>query len=104
REGPIITPLWDIRSIGAGGGWIAWIDDGGSLRVGPKSAGASPGPAAYGLGGKQPTVTDANVVLGRISADLGGKFELDVEAARTASRKLANERKTTNEKKAEAQH
>ncbi|WP_022870470.1 hydantoinase/oxoprolinase family protein [Yaniella halotolerans] len=88
-EMPIITPMLDIRSIGAGGGSIAWIDDGGSLRVGPKSAGASPGPAAYGLGGKQPTVTDANVVLGRISADLGGKFELDVEAARTAISTLA---------------
>src|SRR5699024_10534624 len=81
--------MLDIRSIGAGGGSIAWIDDGGSLRVGPKSAGASPGPAGYGLGGRQPTVTDANVVMGRISADLGWQFELTVEAARTAIRRLA---------------
>src|SRR5690606_15044307 len=65
-ERPVITPMLDIRSIGAGGGSIAWIDDGGSLRVGPQSAGADPGPACYGRGGTQPTVTDANLVLGRI--------------------------------------
>lgn len=100
-EMPIITPMLDIRSIGAGGGSIAWIDDGGSLRVGPKSAGASPGPAAYGLGGTQPTVTDANVVLGRISSDLGGKFELDVEAARTAINLLARRLNTSIEDCAE---
>lgn len=83
-EKPVIVPMLDIRGIGAGGGSIAWIDDGGSLRVGPHSAGASPGPACYGRGGQSPTVTDANLVLGRISADLGGKFSLDVEAARAA--------------------
>lgn len=83
-EKPVIVPMLDIRSIGAGGGSIAWLDDGGSLRVGPHSAGASPGPACYGRGGKRPTVTDANLVLGRISADLGGKFTLDVDAARAA--------------------
>lgn len=80
-ERPIITPMLDIRSIGAGGGSIAWIDDGASLRVGPQSAGADPGPACYGRGGKKPTVTDANLVLGRIDPTLGGKFELDVDAA-----------------------
>jgi N-methylhydantoinase A len=83
-ERPVITPMLDIRSIGAGGGSIAWIDDGGSLRVGPKSAGADPGPACYGRGGTQPTVTDANLLLGRIDPSLGGKLELDVEAATAA--------------------
>jgi hypothetical protein len=71
-ERPVITPMLDIRGIGAGGGSIAWIDDGGSLRVGPQSAGADPGPACYGRGGKKPTVTDANLVLGRIDPTLGG--------------------------------
>ena len=89
-EMPIIVPMLDIRSIGAGGGSIAWIDDGGSLRVGPHSAGAVPGPASYGLGGDKPTVTDANVVLGRISPDLGGKFDLDIEAAKNAIRTVAD--------------
>jgi N-methylhydantoinase A len=80
-ERPIITPMLDIRSIGAGGGSIAWIDDGGSLRVGPQSAGADPGPACYGRGGSAPTVTDANLVLGRIDPTLGGKLRLDRDAA-----------------------
>ncbi len=80
-ERPIITPMLDIRSIGAGGGSIAWIDDGGSLRVGPMSAGAEPGPACYGRGGTEPTVTDANLALGRIDPTLGGKFDLDTDAA-----------------------
>jgi N-methylhydantoinase A len=80
-ERPVITPMLDIRSIGAGGGSIAWIDDGGSLRVGPQSAGADPGPACYGRDGKRPTVTDANLVLGRIDPTLGGKFDLDLDAA-----------------------
>lgn len=88
-ERPVITPMLDIRSIGAGGGSIAWVDDGGSLRVGPKSAGADPGPACYGRGGTQPTVTDANLVLGRIDPSLGGKLELDVEAATAAVRTVA---------------
>jgi N-methylhydantoinase A len=83
-ERPVITPTLDIRSIGAGGGSIAWIDDGGSLRVGPQSAGADPGPASYGRGGTRPTVTDANLVLGRIDPTLGGKLELDLAAAETA--------------------
>jgi N-methylhydantoinase A len=88
-ERPIITPMLDIRSIGAGGGSIAWIDDGGSLRVGPQSAGALPGPACYGRGGTQPTVTDANLLLGRIDPTLGGKFDLDRDAAETAIRTVA---------------
>ena len=81
---PIVTPMLDIRSIGAGGGSIAWIDEGGSLRVGPQSAGSDPGPACYGKGGGQPTVTDANLLLGRLDPTLGGKFQLDEEAARAA--------------------
>ncbi|HWK28393.1 MAG TPA: hydantoinase/oxoprolinase family protein [Solirubrobacter sp.] len=88
-ERPVITPMLDIRSIGAGGGSIAWIDDGGSLRVGPQSAGADPGPACYGRGGTQPTVTDANLVLGRIDPTLGGKLTLDVDAAAEAIRTVA---------------
>ena len=63
---PIATPAIDLVTLGAGGGSIAWVDDGGLLRVGPQSAGAVPGPACYGLGGTEPTVTDANLVLGRI--------------------------------------
>jgi N-methylhydantoinase A len=80
---PIQIPMIDIRTIGAGGGSIAWIDKGGMLRVGPHSAGASPGPACYGSGGTEPTVTDANLVLGRINPHnfLGGTMALDVEAA-----------------------
>src|SRR5262245_13883274 len=76
----------DVKSIGAGGGSIAWIDSGGLLRVGPQSAGAVPGPAAYGLGGTEPTVTDAAVVLGFIDPDyfLGGRIKLDTEQARAA--------------------
>lgn len=81
---PLITPMLDIRSIGAGGGSIAWIDQGGSLRVGPQSAGADPGPACYGRGGTRPTVTDANLVLGRLNSTLSGKFQLDYDAAVTA--------------------
>ena len=67
---PIRTPVIELAEIGAGGGSIAWVDSGGSLRVGPISAGAEPGPAAYGHGGTEPTVTDANLVLGRLSADV----------------------------------
>ena len=76
----------DVRSIGAGGGSIAWIDSGGLLRVGPKSAGAVPGPACYGTGGAEPTVTDAALLLGYLDPDyfLGGRMALDVDAARRA--------------------
>jgi N-methylhydantoinase A len=81
---PIQVPMIDVRTIGAGGGTIAFVDEGGLLRVGPKSAGARPGPACYDKGGTEPTVTDANVVLGRIGASsfLGGEMPLDEGAAR----------------------
>jgi N-methylhydantoinase A len=84
----VAIPMIDIHSIGTGGGSIAWIDEGGALNVGPKSAGSNPGPACYGRGGKQPTVTDANLILGYLSRDTisGGKITLDVEAARDAIR------------------
>ncbi len=88
-EQPIITPMLDIRTIGAGGGSIVWTDDGGSLRVGPQSAGADPGPACYRRGGTLPTVTDANLVLGRIDPTLGGKLDLDLAAARAAIETVA---------------
>jgi N-methylhydantoinase A len=82
----------DVRSIGAGGGSIAWIDAGGLLRVGPQSAGAVPGPACYGAGGDQPTVTDACVVLGWFDPDYfnGGRMKLDASAAHRVVEKLAN--------------
>ena len=85
---PIRTPVIELAEIGAGGGSIAWVDTGGALRVGPVSAGAEPGPAAYGHGGQEPTVTDANLVLGRLSAEsfLGGELRLDVDAAEKAIR------------------
>ena len=90
---PIQIPMIDIRTIGAGGGSIAWIDKGGMLRVGPESAGAEPGPACYGKGGKRPAVTDANVVLGRISPEnfLGGDMKLDKTAAIDAVKSVADE-------------
>ena len=83
---PIRTPVIDLVEIGAGGGSIAWVDSGGVLRVGPQSAGADPGPACYGKGGKEPTITDANLVLGRLNPSyfLGGEIQLDIEAAHRA--------------------
>jgi N-methylhydantoinase A len=88
---PIKIPVVDIVEIGAGGGSIAWIDPAGALKVGPQSAGADPGPACYGWGGTQPTVTDANVIAHRINPDyfLGGRIKLDVERARAALTPLA---------------
>jgi len=85
---PVKIPVLDMIEIGAGGGSIAGLDDRGMLRVGPRSAGASPGPACYGRGGERPTLTDANLVLGYLSADsfLGGRMRLDVDAARHAIR------------------
>jgi N-methylhydantoinase A/oxoprolinase/acetone carboxylase beta subunit len=82
----------DIYTIGAGGGSIAYVDDGGAFRVGPRSAGANPGPAAYGHGGQEPTVTDANLVLGRLDPDnfLGGAMRLDTEAVRRVGGRLAD--------------
>ncbi|MSR14221.1 MAG: hydantoinase/oxoprolinase family protein [Gammaproteobacteria bacterium] len=90
-EIPCIVPMLDIHSVGAGGGSIGWVDEGGSLRAGPRSAGASPGPACYGLGGTQPTITDANLMLGRIEPSLGGKLNLDLAKAETAMAGLASE-------------
>jgi N-methylhydantoinase A len=83
---PFRTPSVAIHTVGAGGGSIAWIDQGGALRVGPRSAGADPGPACYGSGGTEPTVTDAHCVLGHLDPDrqLGGGLELDVGAAEDA--------------------
>lgn len=80
---PLLTPMIDIHTIGAGGGSIAHIDRGGAFRVGPQSAGAVPGPAAYGRGGTEPTVTDANLVLGRLASQdfLGGGMTLDKQAS-----------------------
>jgi len=81
------TPMIEITTIGAGGGSIAWVDRGGLLQIGPESAGSDPGPAAYGLGATRPTVTDANVALGRINAarPIGGKLaSLDIDAAKRA--------------------
>ena len=80
---PVKTPVVDIVTVGAGGGSIAWVDDGGLLRVGPQSAGATPGPACYGRGGKLPTVTDAHLVRGTLQSDsfLGGKMSVDLAAA-----------------------
>ena len=80
---PVALPMLDIHTVGAGGGSIAWRDTGGALRVGPRSAGARPGPAAYGHGGEEPTVTDANLLLGLLGGIAGG-IELDREAASKA--------------------
>jgi len=90
---PVAVPMVDMHTIGAGGGSIACIDEGGMLQVGPESAGALPGPACYGRGGLRPTVTDANLVLGRLRADafLGGEMRLDVDAARAALAPLAHQ-------------
>ena len=88
---PVLTPVVDLVEISAGGGSVAWVDPGGLLRVGPRSAGADPGPACYGRGGAEPTVTDANLVLGRLSPDnfLGGRLRLDAGAAREAVARVA---------------
>ncbi len=90
---PFAVQATDVHTVGAGGGSIAWRDAGGSLRVGPASAGADPGPAAYGRGGTDPTVTDAHLVLGRLDpeAELGGSLRLDSDAAREAVGRLADE-------------
>jgi N-methylhydantoinase A len=90
---PVMLPVVDIIEVGAGGGSIAWIDQVGALKVGPRSAGGHPGPVSYGQGGTEPTVTDANVALGRVIAErfLGGEMPLDVAAARASiERTVAN--------------
>jgi len=101
---PIRTPVLDIVSVGAGGGSIAWVDDGGMLRAGPQSAGADPGPACYGRGGQQPTTTDAHVVIGTIrpEAFLGGKMKLDGAAARQVYEPLARQFQLSVEQAASA--
>ncbi len=88
---PLALPALDIHTVGAGGGSIAWRDAGGAMRVGPQSAGADPGPACYGLGGQEPTVTDANLVLGRLLAEqpLAGGVALHADAAHRAVARLA---------------
>jgi N-methylhydantoinase A len=90
---PVKTPVIDIVTVGAGGGSIGWIDDGGLLRVGPKSAGADPGPACYGRGGAVPTVTDAHMIRGSVRAGsfLGGQMKVDPEASRTVFVAMAKE-------------
>ncbi|MCV3210871.1 hydantoinase/oxoprolinase family protein [Mesorhizobium sp. YC-39] len=97
-------PKVDVRSVGAGGGSIAFVDEGGLLRVGPRSAGARPGPACYGKGGTEPTVTDANVVLGIVDPDyfLGGKMKLERELAEAAVDKVAERLGVTREQAAYA--
>jgi N-methylhydantoinase A len=89
---PVLMPLVDIHTIGAGGGSLAWLEAG-ALRVGPQSAGAVPGPACYGRGGTQPTVTDANLFLGRLDPAyfLGGRMALDAPAAQRAIHEMAQE-------------
>ncbi|MFM9939801.1 MAG: hydantoinase/oxoprolinase family protein [Hyphomicrobiaceae bacterium] len=89
---PIRIPLLDINTIGAGGGSIIWVDDGGMLRVGPHSAGADPGPACYGRGGTLPTLTDAHVIRGTVrpEAFLGGRMTIDAEAAAVALQRIAD--------------
>jgi N-methylhydantoinase A len=88
----IQLPMVDVHTVGAGGGSIGWRDAGGALRVGPRSAGADPGPACYGHGGSEPTVTDANLLLGNLAADstLAGGVRLDLEAARSAVASLSD--------------
>lgn len=85
---PVKISMIDVEGIGAGGGSLAWVDAGGGLNVGPESAGADPGPACYGRGGTRPTVTDANLALGRLNANyfMGGEIKLDIEKAREAIR------------------
>ena len=88
---PIRIPLLDINTVGAGGGSIIWVDEGGMLRVGPRSAGAVPGPACYGRGGTEPTLTDAHVVRGTVrpEAFLGGRMQIDAAAAARALQPIA---------------
>ncbi len=99
REPPIMRyrvsiPMIEVTSIGAGGGSIAWVDPAGSLKVGPKSAGSIPGPVSYRKGGTEPTVTDADLVLGYLNPDyfLGGKLKLDKDAATTALKRLGEKK------------
>ena len=90
---PLLVPMLDVHAIGAGGGSIAYVDEGGAFRVGPRSAGASPGPACYGQGGQEPTISDAHIVLGRLDPDrfLGGRMTLVRDAAVEVVQKLADQ-------------
>ena len=99
---PVRLPMVDINTVGAGGGSIAWFDRDGLLKVGPLSAGATPGPACYMMGGEHPTVTDANLVLGRLSLNglLAGTMPLDIDAARTVLTPLAEQLSFTCERTA----
>jgi N-methylhydantoinase A len=101
---PIRTPMLDTVTIGAGGGSVAWIDDAGALRVGPRSQGSTPGPACYGRGGDLPTVTDAHLILGRLDAGrfFGGRLKLDAARARSSIRILAQGLGRSAEEVAEA--
>ena len=89
---PVLIPMIDVHTVGAGGGSVAYTDPGGAFRVGPRSAGARPGPASYGLGGTEPTVTDANLVLGRLRADhfLGGAMQVKRDLAENAVAQLGS--------------
>ena len=100
---PVAVPQVDMHTIGAGGGSIAYLDAGGMLQVGPESAGAAPGPACYGKGGTQPTVTDANAVLGRLQPEyfLGGNMDLDLAAAQQAIDQLATQLGLSRERTAQ---
>jgi len=101
---PVRIPIVDIKTIGAGGGSIIWVDDGGMLRVGPQSAGAEPGPACYGRGGTQPTLTDAQVVRGTVrpEAFLGGRMSIDAKASRRVLEPVAARFGLTVEQAAES--
>lgn len=89
---PIRIPMLEVNTVGAGGGSVAWIDSGGHLKVGPRSAGAEPGPACYGLGNEEPTVTDANVVLQTLNPQylLGGRMPIDAQASTRAIKRVAD--------------
>jgi N-methylhydantoinase A len=99
---PVKLPMVDLKTIGAGGGSIAWVDAGGALHVGPQSAGSNPGPACYGWNGILPTVSDANLVLGRLNPRyfLGGKLPLYPDAAKEAIRKHVAEKMNLSVEKA----
>ncbi len=99
---PVAVPMVDMHTIGAGGGSLARVDSGGMLQVGPQSAGADPGPSCYGRGGVLPTVTDANLLLGRLLPDvfLGGEMRLDISAARQSFQPLATAMKVSLEQAA----
>ncbi len=101
---PIRVPVLDINTIGAGGGSIVWIDDGGMLRVGPRSAGADPGPACYGRGGRQPTLTDAHVIRQTVRAEafLGGRMKIEAEASARVFGPIAKHLKMSLEEAADA--